>query len=623
MKKLLFFVPLLLLGFVAPTAAQEGFTPTFIEADCPMPAPSGYVAGENLICGYVDVPELHSDPTGKTIRLTVTVIKSEGDAPDPLVMFNGGPGSDILNFLSVMTLESGASITAERDVVLMSERGSIGASPELVCPELVIVAEENFGVPLDEINALNLEAYTACHDRFVAEGVNFNAYNNPERAADVPMVMEALDYDTYNLWGVSGGGIMSLTVLRDHPEGVRTVMIDSAAFPTASIGYVFYNIYDVVSNAYRRMFEACATDPICNEAYPDLETTFWGMVDQLNAQPVPVQITNPYTGEEIEWMLDGNTIVSLLGNEMANVEILPSVITTLASGDYDYVIDRIPNLYAADLGYADALYESVVCSEISDLTQENASTAQSYPQVVEALRAQVQFHIDLCAQWGVDAVPEGDVIVSDTPILIMEGRFDSNKPPELGEVVAQDFSNSTLVMFDATAHGVFGACSLDLMGQFMNDPSQALDTSCVPTETVFAMPGTGELTFTEATLDELGVQVLLPDGWQESDAGVYTNPLDGSILVVIALPVENIDEAVDAFEAAAGLPNLDKLGDVPVGERTWAIYQAIDGETGTMLAAISHNGSTYFLGLQTAASQLEALTDSILRPMAESLIFVE
>lgn len=607
---------------VQVTAQETTFQPTFTPAACTEPVPSGYVEGENFVCGTVEVPEFHADPTGDTIRLSVVVLKSAGGAPDPLVMFNGGPGSSVFNFIPVMASPTAAGINQFRDIVLMSERGSFGADPLLVCPELVTASNENFGIALTEHHAIRLEAFAACRARLEAEGVDLNAYNNPERAADVPMVMQALGYTEYNMWGVSGGGIMTQYVLREHPEGVRTVMTDSGAFPTAYIGTVFYNIYDVVSNAYRRMFETCAADDICSTTYPDLENVFWGLVDELNATPAPVQLTNPLTGETMDWNLTGDVVISILANEFGNVEILPRVIYELVNGDYGYVMERVPGLYLNDGGYADALYESVVCSEISGLTQETANTANSYPRVLAALHDQIQFNIDLCGLWDVAPVAEGAVIQSDVPILIMEGKFDANKPPELGAVVAENFSTSYLVEFADTAHVVFGACALQLMGEFMNDPATAPDTSCVATTTTFALPGT-ELTLSEQTLESAGVTALVPDGWTEVDTGVFANPVDGSILLIRAVPGENVDEVVNGFATLVGLPALEKLGDVPVGDNTWSVYQVVDSGTGSMIAATVHNGNVYLVGIQTSAAALEESSDTLLRPVVESLQFAD
>jgi pimeloyl-ACP methyl ester carboxylesterase len=620
---LLFILALTILGAPIRQSAQaQEFIPVFEATPCSITPPTGYSDGQNLLCGTVTVPEFHSNPTSDTIQLSVVILKSTTPGNDPLVMFNGGPGSDVLGLLPIMTSNAAQAITQARDVVLMSERGSFGATPLLTCPELVAQAEQDFGIALDDWNRLRLEAFLACRERLVSEGVDLNAYNNPERAADVPMVMEALGYRHYHLWGVSGGGILAQYVLRDHPDGIRTVMTDSGAFPTAYLGTVFFNINDIVSNAYRRLFETCGADSACQEAYPNLEESFWAAVDQLNAAPVMVDITNPQTGQVIEWPLTGEVVVAILANEFANVETLPQVMQALAEGDYDYILERIPNLYASDLSYADALYQSVVCSETAGLSQETASIANAYPQVVAALADQVQFIVDLCAAWGVAAIPEGPAITSDVPILIMEGKFDSNKPPQLGEAVVQNFSTSYWVEFADSAHVVIGPCALAMMAEFMQTPTTSPDTSCVPIQTEFVLTGQA-LTFSSVSLESLGLTASIPDGWSEVDSGVYLNPADGTVLLLTAFPGDDIEATISAFSQAVALPSPQKLGDVPIGELTWAVYQVIDGDTGSMIAAASVNGQVYLAGLQTSASQLEALADSILRPVVESLVFSE
>src|SRR5574341_1268967 len=116
--------------------AHSEFTPTFVETSCQIDLPIGEVEGKTFVCGYVDVPEFHADPTGKTIRLSVAIIKGRGAEKDPLVMFTGGPGGNVFNLAPPMSSSMGTPVWDYRDIVLMSERGSIGAAPELTCPEL-------------------------------------------------------------------------------------------------------------------------------------------------------------------------------------------------------------------------------------------------------------------------------------------------------------------------------------------------------------------------------------------------------------------------------------------------------------------------------------------------------
>ncbi len=106
------------------------------EADCLFDVPEGLTVGEDIICGSVTVPEQHANPDGQTIRLAVAILKSDGDAPapDPLVMFTGGPGGNIFAMAPAMLSEFGAPIRADRDIVLMSERGTYGAVPSWIAP---------------------------------------------------------------------------------------------------------------------------------------------------------------------------------------------------------------------------------------------------------------------------------------------------------------------------------------------------------------------------------------------------------------------------------------------------------------------------------------------------------
>ncbi|HUW96092.1 MAG TPA: hypothetical protein VMW58_09915, partial [Anaerolineae bacterium] len=51
----------------------------FEEADCPFDVPEG----APVVCGFVMVPEDHSDPDGTTIKLAVAVVKDESEEHQP------------------------------------------------------------------------------------------------------------------------------------------------------------------------------------------------------------------------------------------------------------------------------------------------------------------------------------------------------------------------------------------------------------------------------------------------------------------------------------------------------------------------------------------------------------
>ena len=70
--------------------------------------------------------------------------------------------------------------------------------------------------------------------------------------------------------------------MRDHSEGIRSVVLDSVLPTTYTVAANFQNARDGFDN----LFQACAAEPACNAAHPHLEETFTGLVNKLEAEPL-------------------------------------------------------------------------------------------------------------------------------------------------------------------------------------------------------------------------------------------------------------------------------------------------------------------------------------------------
>lgn len=124
----------ILLGLAACGRQDDrGAVSTFAEASCPMELPESVRKGEDIVCGYVTVPEEHAQPEGETLRLAVAVVKSTSKDPasDPLVMEAGGPGVSTLALLPSM-LPGLADLRAQRDIVLVEQRGTLYSKPNSI-----------------------------------------------------------------------------------------------------------------------------------------------------------------------------------------------------------------------------------------------------------------------------------------------------------------------------------------------------------------------------------------------------------------------------------------------------------------------------------------------------------
>ena len=371
----------------------------------------------------------------------------------------------------------------DRALVLLAERGTFGSEPELGCPELAEV-DAQFQLPAEEKALLELDATGRCHDRLLAEGVDLSAYDNPERAADVPAVLQAMGFTQWHLWGVSGGALLAQLLVRDHPQGIKSVMLDSGGFPTAHMAPVGLELLTNTGARFRRMFDECAADAACGAAHPDLETRLFALADALEATPRMVEVTHPFTGQTREVALDGDLLLQLYTNNMASVGLLPLVTDMAEAGDWSIVDSVLPAAFVTDTGtsFSTGLYNSVFCADLGDLSIDEVPTDGVPAALVHALRPKLETQLQACAAWQVDEVPEGALVGSDTiPALVMEGMYDTNRRPEAGAEVAARFQTAWLAEYQDRGHVVLDACAVDMMLAFMADPSVPPDMGCVPT----------------------------------------------------------------------------------------------------------------------------------------------
>jgi pimeloyl-ACP methyl ester carboxylesterase len=246
-------------------------------------------------CGYVTVPEEHANPDGPTIRIPVAILRATGTnpQPDPLFLAQGGPGGDAFELFSFYLPQS--SLLLDRDLVVINQRGTIYAEPDLRCTEITDGMGEILSLPLAAGTDRYNELLQACYQRLENEGVNLSAFDSVENAADMEAVRQALGYDDINFYGVSYGTLLGLHFMRDYPDHLRSVILDGVV-PTSS--NFIASLPDNETRVYAELFNACASDAVCAAAYPNLEARYQAVVDQLNANPKTVTLIDPETGEK-------------------------------------------------------------------------------------------------------------------------------------------------------------------------------------------------------------------------------------------------------------------------------------------------------------------------------------
>jgi pimeloyl-ACP methyl ester carboxylesterase len=283
----------ILLALVAGACSDDDeSSSTFAEAACPTPNVPGLPSLDfpsTARCGYLTVPEDRSKPGGRTIRIFVLRLPatSPNPKPDPIVVLSGGPGGGgSIQFGQFF----GSPLNVERDIILFDQRGSLQSS-RLGCAEYDVALNSAISIPFtsDEQTAKQVAAVTACRDAATAAGIDRASYNTAENAADLADLRVALGIDEWNVTGSSYGTKLALVELRDHPEGIRSMVIDSLSPPNIQIAEKWWA---APASSFKAIFAACAAQPSCAAAYPDLEAEFIATVKRLDESPVVVETTD-------------------------------------------------------------------------------------------------------------------------------------------------------------------------------------------------------------------------------------------------------------------------------------------------------------------------------------------
>ncbi len=440
---------------------------------------------DTVECGYLTVPEQHARPTGPTIRLAVAIIRSNAPnpPPDPLVMLQGGPGGSTIDTYTQLLL-LGSGLPTDRDIILFDQRGTLYSEPALTCPEFLDLTIETLDqiLTFEEELQLSKAAARDCSDRLMAEGVNLSAFDTVENAADIEALRQALGYEQINLYGVSYGTNLALIAMRNHPQGIRSVILDAVVPPQVNFQLEAPRSQD---RAFTVLFETCAADRACNAAYPNLEQVFYATVERLNEAPARIRMTDSETGTSYDALLDGDSLESGLFLMLYATEILPvlpKMIYDASNGTYN-ALARILSILIFDRTLSHGMYYSVECAQRAEFTLDDLALEDIRPSIAESGERSAQSILETCDLWNVEPLSPAvnEPVVSDIPTLVLSGEFDPITPPEFGDIAAETLTRSYVYTFPNVGHGaaLTGDCVNQIIVDFLDNPTVEPDASCL------------------------------------------------------------------------------------------------------------------------------------------------
>ena len=275
----------LLLSVTSPRQAPPaGAVPRYERAPCPVEV----APGERVDCGILVVPERRGVAGTRAIRLPVVIFRSRSASPkpDPVLYMAGGPGNSTVDG---RRSGKGLPFLDDRDYILLEQRGARHAQPSLACPETNGLTAEIAAGRLRGAAATHAlaRAAGACRQRLTSAGVDLDGYTSAAAADDVEDLRKALGYETWNLQGISYSTRLMLTVLRRHPAGIRSVILDSVLPPEVDFDEVSAANLQRALNA---VFDACGVDCGCSKVYPGIRRAFVDSVAAADARPLALGV---------------------------------------------------------------------------------------------------------------------------------------------------------------------------------------------------------------------------------------------------------------------------------------------------------------------------------------------
>ncbi len=509
----------------------------------------------------------------------------------------------------------------EHDFVVFDPRGVGRSEPVLGCDEFgkTYLYDLEGKIPDNQRDSYYRGAMLGCKNSLLKLGANPAAYTSGAMSEDAKDVLEVLGYPQADLYGISYGTRVAQVLMRDHPEMVRSAILD---FVVPVEIQLFSEDTLNQDDALRTLFEDCKADSACATAYPDLEAIYHEVVNWLNAQPISLKVSID-ENRELEQVIDGstfrNTIMWMLRMPQT-IGSAPQLIYHTRDGDNSTLRLSLPfPVRAFDL-IAIGTYISVTCHD-----QVFAMSLEKLDQTI----------YDMCKLWETNPpLPgENDPVNSEIPTLIFSGRYDSVTPPAFAHQLATHLSHSYVVLLPDQGHAPSATeisdCPGQLISAFLKDPAHAPDLTCInETPAIkFIVPydANPPLVLEPVRIEQYQISTLVPSGWSDAGYNFYNRNDAFGDITQVGIQGASVSEAewVDWLSTNLG----GNLGlDQPAIKHdqrqadglTWSIYTTSSQGLPVDLAFAKSGDQTLMILMISYKDEHEALYETVFLPILDS-----
>ena len=416
--------------------------------------------GETIECelGTLHVPENRGRPDSRVIPIGFLRVKaSQPTGAPPTFHLPGGPANSyLLNLNAHKPAESdrvapasyAADIALYRkigDMVYFDQRGYSQAAGHVLTHSY-----QTKDYPLDQPNSLErerqelIEVANGAIREFGAKGVDLTGYTIKECAADVNDLRQALGYDKVVLVGQSFGGQWSFATMRLFPHIVARAVISGVEPLDLS-----YDMPSHVFAAMQRMWWTAEQDPKFKPFLPagGIAGAVRAIIKRLEQAPLRVPVKDERTGATVT--------VTLGRDDFRPNPLEPAPILAIYHGHYEAWARATLNRRRA--------HKSSVAL-IGPLIDTGIAVTELRRHLLRT-----DAGVEIMGQWNFDDYmateklwPTPDVgddfrneVQNATPVLFVQGDWDTSTPMENLVQVMPQFVNSRALIVRHGEHGAY------------------------------------------------------------------------------------------------------------------------------------------------------------------------
>ena len=330
---------------------------------------------------------------------------------------------------------------------------SLGAHPGLDAPELGSIGNQTV---LEDEKEKSLAALD-CKRSILERDIDIRAYHSISIAKDLDALRETLGYDAWNVYGVSYGTHIAQVYANQYQNDIKALLLDSSISDITE--YYTKNTSNYIGSL-SKVFKNCLNDEDCNSEYPDLENTYYEVIESLQKSPITIKIKNDVIGTE-EFTYNAEDFKVAIQQALYNkdlIEIIPLLIYQFKERNKE-ALGNLVAAFSSLLNMDYGVYYCVSCNEVLPLN--NKSEYDKDVSKHKRLMGGISFYgsdFKVCERWNLNYTDSlktlnySELSSLKFPVLVVSGEYDPITPADNGEKITEYYGKSYFVDIPSFGH---------------------------------------------------------------------------------------------------------------------------------------------------------------------------